>query len=116
MLRKSQKAFSLLMSSAISAESHTKQKHHTGQNSAPQDADRDGMLLTSLHVLKSTSLGLAKVYNLTVEGGEYIANGLVVHNCDAMEMSIRLLLQVSESLQDIMSADGGADAASILEP
>ena len=74
------------------------------------------MLLTSLHVLKSTSLGLAKVYNLTVEGGEYIANGLVVHNCDAMEMSIRLLLQVSESLQDIMSADGGADAASILEP
>ncbi|MBP8183356.1 MAG: hypothetical protein KAX88_04575 [Rhodoferax sp.] len=26
----------------------------------------------------------APVYNLTVEGGEYYANGILVHNCDAL--------------------------------
>jgi hypothetical protein len=31
------------------------------------------------------------VYNLTVDGGEYFANGLCVHNCDALEMAVRLL-------------------------
>jgi len=43
-------------------------------------------------------------------------NGDFDDGADCLEMSIRLLLQVSEQLQDVMSADGGADAASILEP
>lgn len=35
---------------------------------------------------------------------------------DALEMSIRLLLQVCDQLQDVMQADGGLEAAQILEP
>ncbi len=35
---------------------------------------------------------------------------------DAMEMSIRLLLRVSEALQEVADSDGGTDANQILEP
>ena len=78
-------------------------------SSAHQDA-------SSVSAIGSIYLGEMPVYNMTTQNGEYTANGIVVHNCDAMEMSIRLLLQVCEQLQDVMQADGGADAASILEP
>jgi len=43
-------------------------------------------------------------------------NGDHDDSVDALEMSIRLLLSICDTLQDVMSADGGADAASILEP
>jgi hypothetical protein len=33
----------------------------------------------------------APVYNLTVEGGEYFANGILVHNCDAMRYMVMFL-------------------------
>lgn len=79
----------------------------------PSFAHRDA---SSVSAIGSIYLGEMPVYNMTTQNGEYTANGIVVHNCDALEMSIRLLLQVSEQLQDVMSADGGADAASILEP
>lgn len=71
---------------------------------------------SSVSAIGSIYLGEMPVYNMTTQNGEYTANGIVVHNCDALEMSIRLLLQVCEQLQDVMSADGGAEAASILEP
>jgi len=55
-------------------------------------AGSDSMRLSVLPVVSRSILGRSPVYNLTVEGAhEYIANGFVVHNCDAAEMAIRLL-------------------------
>lgn len=34
------------------------------------------------------------VYNLTVDGGEYFANGFLVHNCDALEMARRVAIEL----------------------
>lgn len=34
-----------------------------------------------LHVVSVTPAGSAQVFNLTVEAGEYFANGILVHNC-----------------------------------
>jgi hypothetical protein len=32
-----------------------------------------------------------RVYNLTVEGGEYFANGVLVHNCDTLRYAVMYL-------------------------
>jgi len=57
--------------------------------------------LSVLQVCDRQSIGEQSVYNLTVEGGEYLANGIVVHNCDAAEMSIRLLMSICEDLGEL---------------
>lgn len=50
------------------------------------------------------------VYNLTVEGGEYYANGVLVHNCDALRYMVAHLdgdgSMANESLRDAFGWQG----------
>mgnify|MGYP001559235971 FL=1 len=50
--------------------------------------------MQAVSVIGSKKVGMAPVYNLTVAGREYFANGFLVHNCDALEMAIRLMVQL----------------------
>lgn len=59
------------------------------------------LLLKRSLIVKREAIGMRPVYNLTVDGGEYLANGIVVHNCDAAEMSIRLLMSICEDLGEL---------------
>lgn len=47
--------------------------------------------LVPVPVVSSRKNGTARVYNIKVAGAnEYFANGILVHNCDALEMAVRL--------------------------
>lgn len=78
---------------------------HSMLDSALPSAGSDSMPLSALPVCERRSREAQKVYNLVVEGGEYLANGFVVHNCDAMEMAIRLLLELSDELASVSSTN-----------
>lgn len=72
------------------------------RNTATESASKGTMLLLKRSlIVKREAIGMRPVYNLTVDGGEYLANGIVVHNCDAAEMSIRLLMSICEDLGEL---------------
>lgn len=96
-----QQQYSQLTLAANTVEKRTRQKRRTAQCSVRQDAGSESMPLSIERIISSNPSGKKPVYNLTVDGGEYLANGFVVHNCDAMEMAMRLLLEVCDQLQEI---------------
>ena len=49
-------------------------------------------------VIKRDEAGVAMTFNLTVDVGEYVANGFVVHNCDGLEMALRALCEAFADL------------------
>ncbi len=60
-----------------------------------------------------TNAGVEPVYNLTVEGvPEYFANGLLVHNCDALRYAVMGALSGSGTFDygGSQSTDGRAKA------
>ncbi len=86
-------------SSASIAEFLVRRSHPTVSSSARLAAGSDltppmvDMLAVS--VIGRNEAGVAPVYNLTVAGeSEYFANGFLVHNCDALEMAVRMLLHL----------------------
>lgn len=99
--RRSQQACSTTRENVTIAENLTKQKRWVECGSVQQSAGSDCTPLSVLQVCARRSIGEQSVYNLTVEGGEYLANGIVVHNCDALEMSIRLLMSICEDLGEL---------------
>lgn len=101
MQRKLRQIEILSLSPVLAAESVIRPRLHQGQSSVQLDAGKGFMQLKELRVVSELTQEKQPVYNLTTESGEYLANGILVHNCDALEMTIRLLLQISESLQEI---------------
>lgn len=73
-------------------------------STARQDAGSDTMRLSMVGVVNARNLGAMPVYNLTVDGGEYFVNGVLVHNCDASEMAVRLLLAVCEDADAVLES------------
>lgn len=50
--------------------------------------------LRGVRAIEKRNGPIAPVYNLTVEAGEYFANGFLVHNCDALEGAIRIAVDL----------------------
>lgn len=53
----------------------------------PTNTQSNSFALVPVEVIFDTRTK-TPVYNLTVEGGEYFANGILVHNCDAMRYAV----------------------------
>lgn len=104
MERKLASIASLLSMSATTASNHSRARALQLDSALPS-AGKDSMPLSVLPVCDRRSTGVQKVYNLVVEGGEYLANGIVVHNCDAMEMALRLLLELSDELASVSESN-----------
>jgi len=52
--------------------------------------------IVPIHVLFVTGAPDRSVYNLTVEGGEYFANGILTHNCDSLRYLCAYLMGPQE--------------------
>lgn len=104
---------------AINVEKPTRHSPHIGRSSALQGADSDLMLptvaMSSETVCDVKKSSTQPVYNLTIEGNpEYFANGILAHNCDALEMAIRMIDDLLSGIPQAVSERMGIEERAVL--